>query len=410
VSRAGSAWVEPAFFVVFVVPSPKEKTCSRTGRQLDFLVFFRRMITVNMYDIGIVGAGPAGTTLARLLADRYRILLLDSGRQKCCGGILNLAAQKAFAQFDLAIPKHVLADPQPLAVTVMDWDNHLVRSYARQYVNIDRIAFDHWLLSLVPQTVDVRNNAVYQKSERNGDNLTLHFMENKEPKTAQVRWLVGADGAFSAVRREFFPTPTPKRYIAVQHWFEQNAVSVAPNFGIDVGTDYGGIFDSTLTDFYLWTIPKCGQLIVGGAFPLGTNQEFRGLCPRTPVSATMTMFKEKLESFGLRLGTPIKREAGQMLRPLRSSSVCFGDAKTILVGEAAGFISAATAEGFSSAFESAFHLAEAFRQSGFDPALYRRLLRNQRWKLWRHKYKIPLMFNPLLRKYVMLSRFAALHR
>jgi flavin-dependent dehydrogenase len=287
----------------------------------------------------------------------------------------------------------------------MDWDNQLVRSYARQYINIDRSAFDHWLLSLVPQTVDVRHNALYQKSEPNAENRTLHFTENGEPKTAQVRWLVGADGAFSTIRREFFAdAPFPKRYIAVQHCFEQDAVSIAPKFGIDIWRDYTGIFDSALTDFYIWTIPKEGQLILGGAFPLGSN-----------ASAVMQTVKATLESLGLRLGTPCKREAGQVVRPLSQSSFCFGDAQTILMGEASGLISPSSAEGISGALMSAFYLAEAFskgtlQQMGFDPALYRRLLRNLLWHLRLKRFRIPLMFNPRLRKYVMRSGLTALRR
>ena len=358
-----------------------------------------------MYDIGIVGAGPAGTTLARLLADQYRILLIDNGRQKCCGGILNLGAQAALAQFNLVLPQRVLADPQPSAVTIMDWDNHLVRSYARQYINIDRTAFDRWLLSLVPQTVDVRSNAVYQKSETNTESLTLHFTENEEPKTAQVRWLIGADGAFSAVRREFFPNVSvPKRYIAVQHWFEQDAVSIAPKFDIDVWNDYIGVFDSALTDYYIWMIPKSGRLILGGAFPLGTN-----------VSATMKTVETKLELLGLRLASPCQREAGQIFRPLYQSSLCFGDARTILAGEASGLVSPSSAEGISGALMSAFYLAAAFQKGalhgqGFDPLLYRRLLRNRLQLLRLTGFKIPLMFKPRLRKYIMLSGFTALRR
>jgi len=356
--------------------------------------------TKTMYDIGIIGAGPAGTTLARLLADQYRVLLLDSGRQKCCGGILNHKAQTALAKCGLALPKQVLADPQPYTVTILDWDNHLVRSYARQYINIDRDAFDRWLLSLVPQTADIRSHAIYQRSEADGDGLTLHFRENDVPKTADVRWLVGADGAFSTVRREFFPkAPMPKRYIAVQHWFDREEVFVTEKFGIDFWSNYVGIFDSALTEYYQWMIPKERHLILGGAFTLGTN-----------VAAVMQSTREKLESLGLQLGTPCKREAAQILRPLRQSSLCFGDARTMLVGEAAGLVSLSSAEGISHALISAYYLAETFLKSDFDPSLYRRLLKEQWWSLWTKKFKVPLMFNPFLRKYIMRSGLTALRR
>jgi flavin-dependent dehydrogenase len=160
-----------------------------------------------------------------------------------------------------------------------------------------------------------------------------------------------------------------------------------------------GIFDSALTEYYLWTIPKEQQLILGGAFPLGAN-----------VSATMQTVREKLESLGLRFGTPFKREAAQILRPLRQSSLCFGDARMMLVGEAAGLVSLSSAEGISHAIISACCLAETFRKSDFDPSLYRRLLRGQWWSLWSKKFRVPLMFNPCLRKIILRSGLAALRR
>ena len=30
-----------------------------------------------MYDVAIIGAGPAGTTLARLIGDQYKVLLIE---------------------------------------------------------------------------------------------------------------------------------------------------------------------------------------------------------------------------------------------------------------------------------------------------------------------------------------------
>lgn len=351
-----------------------------------------------VYDVGIVGAGPAGATLARLLADRYQVLLLDSSRHKCCGGILSVKAQRALTQYHLTLPKQVIIEPQPAAVTIMDWDNQLVRSYPRRYINIDRPTFDHWLLSLVPQSVDIRQKAIYKHSEINRKGIVVQFSENREPKTAQVRWLVGADGAFSMVRREFFShAPISKRYVAVQHWFERDAVCADSRFGIDVWKDYVGVFDSALTDFYLWMIPKNGQLILGGAFPLGTD-----------VSKTMKAVTEKLKTLGLQLGSPFKREAGQILRPLHRSALCLGNAQVILAGEASGLISPSSAEGISGAIAGAFHLAKAFQNQDFDPLLYRQLLNKRLWRLWLNRLKIPLMYHPPLRKYVMLSGVTAL--
>lgn len=64
-------------------------------------------------------------------------------------------AQKVLAHFDLVLPKSVLADPQIFSVKTMDLEKRLVRYYQRYYLNMDRYAFDSWLLSLVPKQVEV---------------------------------------------------------------------------------------------------------------------------------------------------------------------------------------------------------------------------------------------------------------
>lgn len=356
-----------------------------------------------MYDVGIVGAGPAGSTLARLLADRHRVLLLDSGRRKCCGGILAPEAQKMFAKLDLAVPKEVLVDPQPFAVAVLDLQTRLVRHYSRQYINVDRWAFDRWLLSLVPEAIDVRHNVLYRGSVLNDRSLEIRFEQDGETRTERVRYLVGADGPSSAVRREFFPHQSPpKRYLALQHWFEFETV-LAPSDGIrrniDFREDYVGIFDPELTDFYAWSIPKDRHLLLGAAIPFGEN-----------VREKFDLLKSKLESHGLRFGDPIRREAGQLVRPLCCRSMFSGSERVILVGEAAGLISPSSAEGIGAALASAYELHRAFGPNGFDAKMYRRNLQQLRRSLWLKIAKIPFMFQPTIRKYVMLSGLTALDK
>ena len=116
------------------------------------------------YDIAIIGGGPAGATLARLLDKNYRVLLLDrrdlvdgeeEKRSKCCGGLLAPDAQQMLGRMGFAVPTGVLVDPQLFLVRTIDLDNSLERYYQRFYFNMDRKRFDEWLVSLIPDNVDM---------------------------------------------------------------------------------------------------------------------------------------------------------------------------------------------------------------------------------------------------------------
>lgn len=356
-----------------------------------------------MYDIGIIGAGPAGSTLARLLADRFRILLLDSGRDKCCGGILAPEAQKMLARLEQALPRQVLVDPQPFAVAVVDVPSGQVRHYARQYVNIDRAAFDRWLLSLVPPGVDIRVGAVYRETLNPQDDgpMEIRFTRDGRSYREKVRVLVGADGAASAVRREFFPSPVSlKRYIAIQDWYEMKNISnsgFGKNEKIDFRKDYVGIFDPETTDFYAWTIPKNDRLVVGGALPFGKG-----------VRARFERLKSRLESFGFCFGPVDFRESGQLVRPLSTSAVHLGSSRIVLLGEAAGLISPSSAEGISSALFSAWALSNSFDIGRVDMNRYKSNVGSLLWSIWRKNLKSPCMFHSGLRKWIMKSGLTSL--
>ena len=81
-------------------------------------------------DVAIIGAGPAGATLARRLAEttNYRVTLLDrraldrpqQGVGKCCGGLLAPDAQRSLARQGLILPLEILVDPQIFAVRTID--------------------------------------------------------------------------------------------------------------------------------------------------------------------------------------------------------------------------------------------------------------------------------------------------
>ena len=344
-----------------------------------------------MYDIIIIGGGPAGATLARLIGKDYKVLVLERrdfqesyeyNRVKPCGGLIAPDAQLMLAKFGLGVPKSVLMSPQLFAVRVLDFDNSNERYYQRNYINIDREGFDKWLASLIPSQTDIIYNCMYKSYKTTDDGVIVKFIYNGKECEEKAKIIVGADGAFSKVRKQGFKSfPDPNIYISIQEWFKT-----------DCDLDYyGAIFDREITDFYSWTIPKEDHLIVGSA-----------LKPNDNVHKKFQLLKEKLKKQGFRLENSIKIEGTHLLRPKKSNQVCTGNNQIALIGEAAGFISPSSAEGLSYAFRSSLALAKALREdfSKYN-ILYNSHTKSLLWNIRMKNIKIPAMYNKHLRNLIM---------
>ena len=345
-----------------------------------------------MYDIIIVGAGPAGSTLARLLKKDYNILLLEkrnfsdnsSDIHKCCGGLLAPDAQLMLAKFGLGIPKSVLLSPQLFAVRVIDLDNTIERYYQRHYINVDRGKFDKWLMDMIDSDVQIVNESIYKTHQEKEDHVIVTFHKKGKTYEKTAKLLIGADGAFSQVRRQSFNSHSqPDLYIAIQEWFKDH----------NDKKYFGAIFDKEITDFYSWTIPKGNYLIVGGA-----------LKPHKNVDKKFQKLKTKLGTYGYNLEESIKKSGGYLYRPVKSKQICLGNKRVALVGEAAGFISPSSAEGISYAFRSSLALSKALRK-GIDDyqKAYQNNLKSLMLNITRKNLKCPAMYNKYLRKLVMKS-------
>jgi geranylgeranyl diphosphate/geranylgeranyl-bacteriochlorophyllide a reductase len=302
-----------------------------------------------VYDVCIVGAGPAGSTLARLMPPHLRVLLVDRRRLdhgyergmrgKACGGLLAPAAQRELARQGLGVPTNIIAGPQLFAVRTIDAQAELVRHYQRFYLNVDREAFDRWLLSLIPDRFDTLLGFSVHAVDATQEQPLLRLRgPNGESASVCARLVVGADGAGSVIASSLGRGLERSGYTAIQGAFE----------GASADPYYGAFFDETLTDFYGWSIPKGDATYVGIALRhgRGAGQRFDDLV-------------ERLRKCGCSLGAPLLRQSAPLRRPSRPGHVVLGNDPVVLVGEAAGLISASSAEGISYALRSARILAGA---------------------------------------------------
>ncbi|MDW7662150.1 MAG: FAD-binding protein [Bacillota bacterium] len=372
---------------------------------------------MKMYDILIIGAGPAGSNLARLLSkdksNPYKVGLIDKRRldkpvdplrQKACGGLLSPDAQKMLAKLDLNIPSDILENPQIFKVRTIDFDNSLERYYQRYYYNMDREKFDRYLFSLIPDEVEKHLGEVVGAIHINDDHWEIHINQSKT--ILKSKFLVAADGANSFVRRTVLGEYAgPEKYISIQKWYPVS--STTPY--------YTGIFDSEITDYYSWTIQKGNRLILGTALPLSGPH---AVTPKERL-AKFDLLREKTADYlGISLETEVKTEGAFLerstsVRQLRfASRLGLSTGKKLslaLLGEAAGATSPTSAEGFSYALDTSLKLYESLTH-GLESAELRYELScdSIRRNIFLKNLKSPAMYSKNIRKLVMKSGIGSL--
>lgn len=314
----------------------------------------------NRADVIVVGAGPAGSTAAKLLADRgYSVLLIDRAkfpRHKTCASWINRLAFERFAYLRSHLPD--LTENPFYGVTFYDKQVEREASYRENqpsgYLSL-RAKFDEGLRRIAVEAgAEFREGCRVGSVSEERDGVRVQLADGRE---LAGRILIGADGASSrvAVAAKLRQGWSPRDYVLcanvdVPITADRVSSFYGERFPLRVFLEFEGI------QGYGWVFPKRNHICIGiGALP----EDGRS------IRALFSRFVGALRVRG-HIPTDLPEEKTYFdIDPVggvyRMPSLVRG--RVILIGDAAGFVSGSTGEGIYPSMVSAEAAVEVIHRA-----------------------------------------------
>ena len=303
-------------------------------------------------DVLVVGAGPAGTTAAKVLAGKgFRVLLAERcklPRYKSCSGVLIQKTMTLICQiFGKTPPALVTCSPAENRGMVFTDDRGKSYRFEQPGLNVWRDRFDFWLASEASRCGAEILDGTEVTDCKETDGGVLAALQGKKTGLVQAKFLVDCEGVTGVLKRKL--TGGARDFITTFQTFNRGTVALDSHY-------FYAYLQPEFSEYDAWFNVKDDLLV------LGVSVKDRG-----KISGFYQKFTAYLaEHHQLCIQEQLRQESWLMPRILPGCPVFTGSDRILFAGETAGFLNP-MGEGISAAIESGYHAAYAIASAWETP-------------------------------------------
>lgn len=162
-----------------------------------------------MYDVIVIGAGPAGSTAAMTLAkENYHVLLIEKCKmpryKSCSGQLIKKTLELVSNYYGEDVPESVMCIPTENRGMIFTNDKGKTYRFEQPGHNVWRSSFDKWLSDKAKkQGADVRDSTVVISCEERDDTVVV-TLKDKEIYTEQAKYVIDCEGGGRSHKKKTF--------------------------------------------------------------------------------------------------------------------------------------------------------------------------------------------------------------
>lgn len=295
-----------------------------------------------MYDVIVVGAGPTGSTAAKVLAEKgYKVLLIEKFRlpryKSCSGVLIKKSIDLIKLYFGENLPSFTMCEPAQNCGMIFTNDNGQEFRFEQEGLNIWRDSFDFWLTKkAMDNGVQVRDctSVISCEETKNSIILTLHGAQNY---TEEARFVIDCEGIVGTLKRKL--VNTSPEYITTFQTFNEGSIELNPHY-------FYAYLQPELSQYDAWFNVKDKFLILGVSVKDTSKIEH--------FYENFLYYMKK--NHNLKIHKQMKSEKWLMPHIRPGCHIDYGVGRVLFSGEIAGFLNP-MGEGISAGMESGYYAA-----------------------------------------------------